>query len=129
MRMKMFAARVMASAALSSAILGGVSHSRAAEIRLLSAASMQTVLKEIIGDFERTSGNTVVIRYGTMGAITERVMGGEESDLVISSPMSIANLVKEGKVNAGSQVAISKTGCGIVVPSGTQMPRIASIED
>jgi molybdate transport system substrate-binding protein len=49
--------------------------------------------------------------------------------VVISSPTSIATLVREGRVNAGSQVAISKTGVGIVVPSGTTAPRVASVED
>jgi molybdate transport system substrate-binding protein len=129
MGMKKIAARVAASAALASALFGGASPARAAEIRLLSAASMQTVLNEIVGDYERISGDKVVIRYSTMGAITERTIGGEESDVVISSPMSIATLVKKGRINAGSQVAISKTGVGIVVPSGTTVPRVASVED
>jgi molybdate transport system substrate-binding protein len=126
---KTFAARVAASAILASALLGGASQARAKEIRLLSAASMQTVLNEIVGDFERTSGNKVIIRYSTMGAITERTMGGEESDLVISSPTSIASLVKEGRINAGSPVTISKTGVGIAVPASSPVPRIASVED
>jgi ABC-type molybdate transport system substrate-binding protein len=115
--MKTIAERAVALAALASALLGGVSQARAAEIRLLSPASMQTVLNEIVGDFERTSGNKVTIRYSTMGAITERTMRGEESDLIISSPTSIATLVKEGRISAGSPVTISKTGVGIVVPA------------
>jgi molybdate transport system substrate-binding protein len=123
------AARVAASAALVAALLAGASEARAAEIRLLSAASMQTVLKELVGDFERSSGHKVIIHYSTMGAITDRVMSGEQADLVISSPASITSLVKQGRINAGSEVAISKTGVGIVVPEGTSTPGIASIED
>jgi molybdate transport system substrate-binding protein len=127
--MNTIAARVAASTVMASTLLGGTSQARAEKIRLLSAASMQTVLKEIVDDFERASGNKVVISYSTMGAITGRMMGGEESDLVISSPMSVATLVKEGRIRAGSQVAIAKTGVGIVVPSSTPTPRIASVED
>jgi molybdate transport system substrate-binding protein len=124
-----FIARVASSATLVVALLGGANQARAEEIRLLSAASMQTVLKEIIGDFERTSGHKVIIRYSTMGAITGRILGGEEADLVISSPASISGLVKEGRIDAGSEVTISKTGVGIVVPSDASKPRVASIED
>jgi molybdate transport system substrate-binding protein len=127
--MKTIAARLAASATLAVVLFGGVPLARAAEIQILSAASMQTVFKEIIGDFERTSGNRVIIRYSTMGAITGRIMGGEEADLVISSPASISSLLKEGRIKAGSQVAISRTGVGIVVPSGTPTPRIVSVED
>jgi molybdate transport system substrate-binding protein len=99
------------------------------ELRLLSAASMQTVFKEVIGDFERRSGYKVSLRYSTMGAVTDRVMRGEEADLIISSPASIAALAAAGKIQPGSEVAIAKTGVGIVVPAGDPAPRITSIED
>ena len=102
---------------------------RAAEIRLLSAASIQEVFKEVIGDFERTSGHKVIIHYGTMGAITEWMRGGEEADLVISSLQSVSALVKEGKIEAGSQAIIAKVGVGMVVPAGTPAPSLASVED
>lgn len=109
--------------------IGSQQPAQAAEVRLLSAASIQEVFKEIIGDFERSSGNRVIIHYGTMGAITDWMRSGEEADLVISSLQSIAALVKEGKVEAGSQTTISKVAVGMVVRSGTALPVIASIED
>jgi len=101
----------------------------AAEIRLLSAASIQEVFKEIIGDFERKSGHKMIIHYGTMGAITDRMRGGEEADLVISSAQSIATLLSEGKIEAGSQTRIAKVGVGIVVPASSPVPAIASVDD
>jgi ABC-type molybdate transport system substrate-binding protein len=102
---------------------------RAAEIRLLSAASIQEVFKEVIGDFERASDHKVIIHYGTMGAITEWMRGGEEADLVISSLQSISALVKKGKLEASSQATIAKVGVGMVVPSGTPAPAVASVDD
>jgi molybdate transport system substrate-binding protein len=110
-------------------LFGSQSPIHAAEIRLLSAASIQEVFKEIIGDFERVSGHKVIIHYGTMGAITDWMRGGEEADLVISSAQSIATLLSEGKIESASQIRISKVGVGIVVPSGTAVPTIASVED
>jgi molybdate transport system substrate-binding protein len=101
----------------------------AAEVRLLSAASIQEVFKEIIGDFERTSGHKMIIHYSTMGGITDLMRGGEEADLVISSAQSIGTLLDEGKIEAASQIRISKVGVGIVVPTGTAVPAIASVED
>jgi molybdate transport system substrate-binding protein len=99
------------------------------ELRLLSAASMQTVFKEILGDFERRSGYKVSLRYSTMGAITDRVANGEQADLVISSPGSIAALVSRGLIDASSEVQIAKTGVGIVIPAGDPALRIDSVED
>jgi molybdate transport system substrate-binding protein len=102
---------------------------RAAEMRLLSAASIQEVFKEVIGDFERTSGHKVIIHYGTMGAITEWMRAGEEADLVISSQQSIAALVQDGKIDPASQATIAKVGVGMVVPAGNAVPAIVSDED
>ena len=66
----------------------------AEDIRVLSAAAMQSVLKEVGSEFERSSGHRLVINYGTMGAINQRVLDGETSDLIIGSSQSIAGRVK-----------------------------------
>jgi molybdate transport system substrate-binding protein len=117
------------TAAILAAALLATGLARADELKLLSAASMQTVFKEIIGDFERESGHKVSLRYSTMGAITGRVAGGESADLVISSPGSIASLVSQGKVDPASTVTIAKTGVAGVVPAGDPVPFIASEDD
>jgi molybdate transport system substrate-binding protein len=56
-------------------------------------------------------------------------MRGEDADLVISSPSSISSLVTTGKVDAGSEVSISRTGIGIVVPSGMPAPTVSNVDD
>jgi molybdate transport system substrate-binding protein len=114
-------------AALAWILLTGAAH--ADDINLLSAASMQTVFSEVLGDFERTTGNKVNVRYSTMGAITGRVAGGEKADLVISSPASISNLVAQGRIKSGSEVLIARTGIGAIVPAGAPKPRVDSAED
>jgi ABC-type molybdate transport system substrate-binding protein len=53
--LRMATSLVAAAAMLS--IAGAVAPLRAAEIRLLSAASIQEVFKQVIGDFERASGH------------------------------------------------------------------------
>ena len=99
------------------------------EVRLLSAASMQTVFGEIIGDFERRSGYRVSLRSSTMGAITERIAQGETADLVISSPGSISQLVLRGRIDPASTVSIARTGVGMVVPAGDRAPRMSTVDD
>src|SRR5262249_55629206 len=119
---------IAAAAALATALLYGAFPARAADIQLFSAAAMQSVFKEIRGDFERTSGHKLVIRYATMGAITQRVLGGETADVVIGSTPSIATLVKAGRIRPDSVAMICKVGVGMVGPSGTAKPRGASAE-
>ena len=122
-------AAFFAGALASTLVHAGSVDESSREIRLLSAASMQTVFKEIIGDFERQSGYKVNLQYSTMGAITDRVARGEEADLVISSPASISALVDQGKIDAQSKVIIARTGVGMVIPAGDSLPRMASLDD
>src|SRR5262249_26387464 len=92
-------------------------------------AAMQSVFKEVGGDFERTSGHKLTIAYGTIGGITQRLLGGETADVVIGSTLSMPALVEQGRIDAGSQVTICTTGIGAVVPSGDPTSGIGSVDD
>jgi molybdate transport system substrate-binding protein len=100
----------------------------AAELHVLSAAAMQSVFKEIRDEFQRTSGYRLVLHYGTIGAVNEWTMGGEEADLIISSSQSMPLLVYQGKIQAGSQTAICQTGIGVVVAAGIELS-VNSLEE
>ena len=114
--------------ALAAALLAG-SPAAADEVRLLSAAAMQAPFKDLVGKFERQSGHRLLITYTTMGAITERVLGGETADVIIGSTPSIARLAGEKRIDADSRVTIAKVGIGLVVPIGSPKPPIRSVAD
>lgn len=114
----------------SAALLVALSSPAAAEeVLLLSAAAMQSVFKEVAGEFERTSGHKLMIAYGTIGGVNERVLKGEAADVVIGSTLIMPGLVKEGKIRLDSAVTICKTGIGLVVSSGAAKPRMESVDD
>ena len=100
----------------------------AAEVRVLSAAAVQSVFKEIRDDFQQTTGYRLIIHYGTIGAVNEWAMGGEEADLIIGSSESMPVLVKARKISASGQTAICKTGIGTVVANGIELG-VNSVED
>jgi molybdate transport system substrate-binding protein len=120
--------RICAAIALTCATLAS-GPALADEIRLLSAAAMQSVFKEIGGDFERTSGHKLRIAYGTIGGISSRVLEGERADVVIGSTLSFPELVRRARIDPASQVTICTTGIGVVVPGGSAPPPMASSDD
>jgi molybdate transport system substrate-binding protein len=121
--------RLAASSALVMALLAAGDRAGAAEIRILSAAVMKTVFDQTVDGFERASGHRLIISYGTMGAINQRILDGETADLTIGSTASMAGLVQKGKISSESSLTIAKVGVGVVVPAGTPKPRMGSIED
>jgi molybdate transport system substrate-binding protein len=101
----------------------------AEEIRILSAAAMQTVFKDVRDEFERTTGHKLTIAYGTIGGITERIQNGETAGYVIGSSLSMPALVRDNKIEPGSLTLICKTGIGLIVPAGDAKPKIVSVEE
>ena len=102
---------------------------RGDEIRLLSAAAMQSVLKETAADFERSSGHKLLITYDTVGGINTRLRNGELYDAVIGSSLIMPALAIDGRIDSKGLVDICRTAIGGVVPPGTKIPSFASIDD
>lgn len=99
------------------------------DIHILSAASMRSVLTEVVPEFERASGHRLLIDYDTMGRIDRRVAAGESPDFVIGSGQSVAALVERLRIEPSSQLILARTGVGLTVPAGASLPPMASVED
>src|SRR5712664_816566 len=121
---------VSATIALGLALFGitAGSTARAAEIKLLCAVALQPGMVALIPDFEKSSGDKVIIAYGTAGAVADRVQKGETADIVISSVPLVDQLQAQGKVVAGSRVNIAKVGVGVFVRKGAAKPDISSAD-
>jgi molybdate transport system substrate-binding protein len=57
------------------------------------------------------------------------VLAGETADVVIGSTLSMPALIQSGKIDPASQMTVCRTGIGVVVPSGTPIPEIGSVEE
>jgi molybdate transport system substrate-binding protein len=101
----------------------------AAEIKLLSAAAMQSVLKATMADFERNSGHKLIVTYDTIGGIERRLRNGELHDVVIGSSLIMPSLAQEGRIDSNSLFNVCRTAIGGVVPEGTPKPSFASVDD
>ena len=121
-----FAACVTAASALALSLLGA--QAGAGEIRLLSAAAMQSVFKETVADFEHSSGHKLFITYDTIGGIEKRLRSGEAYDVVIGSSLIMPPLARQGRIDSRSLIEVCRTAIGGVVPIGTPAPSFASVD-
>src|SRR5262245_5184615 len=83
-------------------LLGRGVEADAAELKVLSAFGMQSVLEDLGPKFERVTGHKLAISFATGGATVKRVQGGDAADVVITLAQGIDTLVKDGKAPAGS---------------------------
>jgi len=107
---------------------GAARPAAAAEIKVLTAGAFKQVLLALVPDFERTSGNKVIVDNDTVGALTKRIEGGETFDLAVLTPAAVDALASKGKLVAGSRANLARVGVGVVVKEGAAKPDIASVD-
>ena len=77
----------------------------AAELKVLSVQAMKPALQELAPAFEKTSHDTVKVKYEKPAAIAKTAATGDklnEYDVVITSQAEITKLYKAAKVTGGS---------------------------
>jgi molybdate transport system substrate-binding protein len=100
----------------------------AADIKLLGGASMRVLLPELISQFEKSSGHKVAVEYGTLGAITDRIVKGEAADVVIVTGAQNEKLQQEGKLLPGSRAELAKAGYSVFVKTGAVRPDLGTVD-
>ena len=98
----------------------------AAELTVLSAFGMQSVLDDLGPQFERATGHKLAISFATGGATVKRAQDGEAADVVITLAQGIDTLVKDGKAPAGNVTGLARSGIVVVVRKGAPKPDISS---
>ncbi|MFZ0350556.1 MAG: substrate-binding domain-containing protein [Pseudolabrys sp.] len=99
-----------------------------AEIKVMSAGAVKSVVSALGAEFERNAGNKLNLNFGTAGSLRERIKDGENADLVVLSESAIAELVKLGLVVADTVVDLGRTVTGVVVREGGSVPDISTPE-
>lgn len=100
----------------------------AAEVKVLTAGAFKQVVLALAPNYERQTGNKVVIDNGTTGQLKARINGGEAFDVVVITPAVVDEMIKSGKVAAGTEVKLAGVGIGVVVKEGAPKPDISTVE-
>jgi molybdate transport system substrate-binding protein len=100
----------------------------AAEARFLRADALESSMRELIPEFEKSTGHSVKMTLANAGTNTERLRKGGLADLAIVLPQQWETLRQEGKIDPAVRVATGKVGLGAFVKKGAARPDISSVE-
>jgi molybdate transport system substrate-binding protein len=106
---------------------------QAAEIRVMTSGALSAALRELTPAFERASGDTLIIVSGgsVAGApdsIPDRLQRGERTDIVIMAGSGIDDLIKTGRIMAGSRADLARSSIGVAVRAGAPRPDISTVD-
>ena len=116
---------MLTALAASVVMLAGIAN--AAEIKVIGSPGFREAYNELVPAFEKASGHHVVTIWGGVNEVAKRVAGGETADVVILPVAQIDDLLKQGKLVAGSRTDVAKSGVGVAVRAA--LPRSTSVPE
>lgn len=100
----------------------------AEELRLIGAAPMTAVIKQLGAKFERDTGHTIVARFVSGPVVKREIDAGQPFDVAVSITPVIDALVKESKIVAATRADIAYAGVGVGVRAGVPKPDIRTVD-
>jgi molybdate transport system substrate-binding protein len=100
----------------------------AGEIRVLSTSGMRSVVEELAPQFERTTGHTLHLTFGTTGALQSQIEAGVPCDVALLGAPFIDALITQGRLRADTRTDVARSGIGIAVRAGAPKPDIRTVE-
>ncbi len=92
----------------------------AVDIKVLSVGTVSSVLRELIPQFERESGNRVQISYGNPAAVQERLSQGEAADVAMVGGALWEQAEKLGRLDPATKTAMPATPYAIGMKAGSK---------
>jgi molybdate transport system substrate-binding protein len=125
-RKQVFQTTILFSALAVIATYSNATQSHAAEIKVLAVGATAPALKRIIPEYEKATGNKVVVWFGPPAPFVEKISKGETVDAVFISGPRYDDLVKSGAIDAGTIFA--QLGVGIGIPKGSAKPDVSTAD-
>ena len=94
----------------------------AAEIKVISAGAVRSVVAGMIEDYRKRSGDTFDFTVGTTGQLRDVIALGTPADLLITSGPLMVDLEKTGKLVPGSRTDLGRVGIGVAIREGAPVP-------
>ncbi|HZP79211.1 MAG TPA: substrate-binding domain-containing protein [Pseudolabrys sp.] len=122
------AAPSIAAALLSLSLLAGSGAARADEIKVMASVALKSTLDDLAAKFEKSGGGKVTMVYGLAAQLKQRVADGEADDVAVLIRPMMDDLLKQGKLAAGSLTNVGGTPVAIAIRAGAPKPDISTVD-
>jgi molybdate transport system substrate-binding protein len=119
--------RWLERAATAALVMCAAQQARAAEIKVLCIPAMRASFEALLPQFERDTGDKVVVTYQIYPGQKQRIESGDFDVAIFATPQ-IDALSKDGKTVAATRADLARTSIGVAVKSGAPKPDISSEE-
>ena len=99
-----------------------------AELRVLTSDGMKPAVEELAPQVEHSIGRKLATEFDASKTLRDKVQSGVPFDVAILTSDVIDDLVKQGKIAAGTSTEVARTGMGVGIRAGSPKPDISTPE-
>lgn len=103
-------------------------NARSQTITVLSSNATKAVVEELGPQFEKTSKQKIVFKFGNSAELKARIEKGEAFDVAILTAPLVGELVTLGKLTAATRTNIARAGAGMAVHAQATKPDISTAD-
>ena len=101
--------------------------SSAADITVFATGASKRAYETLAPQFERATGHKLVTTFALPPDLIKKMEAGEPFDVMILS-YDVENLIKQGKLAAGSRTVFGRIGIGVAMTQGAPKPDFSTVE-
>ena len=107
--------------------IGGTASASAAEIKVMAARAIATVLEVVRPQFEQKTGNKLTVVTAFSPELIKRATAGEKFDILAAPPPVLDRLIKAGKLKAETKTLLTSSDVGVEIRAGAPKPDISTV--
>jgi len=100
----------------------------ATELKIFGSRVTKMLVDDIGPQFEKATGNKLVVVTDVTANMKRRIETGEAFDLAVLVNFQTDEMIKAGKLVADTRTDLMKAGLGVAVKRGAPLPDIATVE-
>jgi molybdate transport system substrate-binding protein len=99
-----------------------INPSFAVDLKVFSGGPFEAAFHELAKDFEASTGNRMVIEYGTAPQLQQKLTENVPGDLMLTATNLMSRPENQAKLVDGTMALLGKGGVGIMVRKGNSLP-------
>jgi molybdate transport system substrate-binding protein len=119
---------IIGRTAIATCLVAQAALANAADLNVYSTIAMRGALEELVPQFQKESGKTLALTWGTAAMLTKRIEAGEPADVAILTRANIDTLTKEEKIAPATAVTLAASNIAVAIKSGAHKPDISSAD-
>jgi molybdate transport system substrate-binding protein len=98
------------------------------ELLVVVSDGMKPSMEELVPQIEQSIGRKLTIQFNSSKTLRDKIQSGAPFDAAILTSDIIDDLIKQGKIAAGTRADIARTGMGVGVRAGAPKPDVSTPE-